>query len=160
MAANVSRAGAEGIDLPLTDAAGDTLVVPDVDVAVTCTEGVMTRLALELRVPFEVYQRIADSGTFHLEPEHRGKSFRPLEPGAEVELELELASALVARLGGDAGIDHAAGAIGLLMRLAEEASPDEPLLQASSWYAMHVAQGSGALKTGYATTWTKAGKLG
>jgi hypothetical protein len=160
VAATVSRAGAEGIDLPLTDAAGDTLVVPDVDVAVTCNEGVMNRLALEIRVPFEIYQRIADTGTFHLQPEHRGKSFHPLQPGSEVELELELASALVARLSGDAGIDHAAGAIGLLMRLAEEASPDEPLLRASSWYAMHVKQGGGALKAGYSTSWSQAGKLG
>src|SRR5688572_21467375 len=117
--ANVSRASAEGIDLPLACSDGRTLVLPDVGVAVVSDAGEVQRLVLEVTVGFDMYEALVAAPLFHLEPEHRGPTFASFDEAREVEIELALAPALLGHLV-DSGVDNAATAIGTLMRLARE----------------------------------------
>src|SRR5262245_24063516 len=98
MAARVERAGVTGIDLPLRLPGGGRFIIEAAEVVLTFDGHRLARLALELELPFAVYRTVDEQQLFHLEPEARGQSFQPLDPGAPVKLEIELASALVARL--------------------------------------------------------------
>src|SRR5262245_30160081 len=152
----VTRASAEGIDLPLACADGRTLVLPDVGIAVVAEQGDVQRVVLEVTVGFDVYQAIVDAPLFHLEPEHRGPSMASFDERREVELELALDPSQVARLVRD-GVGNAAQAIGTLMRLAREDDEHEPILRAGCWYALHAKQvRDDGLKVGYATSWTQS----
>jgi len=158
---HVEHAAAEGFEFRFRMPDGQTLVVPSLDMSVASDSEQLRGVTLALRVAYEVYELIDEAALFHLEPEHRGKHGNVwFDNTRDVELDVGLSATLVERLGDTVGTT-ADAAVFEFIRMAEQAGPDEPVLDCANWYALNVKQDQGGgLKTGYATTWAKADRLG
>lgn len=160
--AKVRRAHASDVTLPLSMPDGDTFVVPELNMAVTVNDDYqLEAVVLELKVSHELYSRIETSAMFHLERDNRGQNFAmSFDASRDVELDISLATNLVERLAAE-GADDAAMVLMAFMDISQAASPDEPILSGASWYALNVKQDQGSgMKTGYATSWADADRLG
>ncbi len=107
----------------------------------------LAEVRLAFAVNADVWRRIDADALFHLTPEARGPVFAGgFQPG-DVELDVRLARAslpLVA-LRAETAADAA--------RLFAGSRPTDELARTESWYALHVKQPLGRLKTGFRTVW-------
>ena len=149
--------------LTLRQPSGETLIVKALEIAVDTINGSPTACILTFEVSFEVYQHIDSQALFHLKPEVREKIFEEFKPDKNIEIEIKLADELLPNL-----IQEAVTATEVANNLLKinNTMPSSPLLITESWYGLYVKQeislppefGSGSLKTGYSTSWSKSEK--
>ncbi len=147
--------------LTLRQPSGDSIIVEAVEIAVDVISGSLTACIFTFEVSFQLYQHIDSQALFHLDPEVRGPIADKFTANKNIEIEVKLAEELLPTL-----IQKGKTATEVTNYLLEinKTQTDSPLLQTESWYGLYVKQevplprefGSGTLKTGYSTTWSKS----
>ena len=147
--------------LTLRQPSGESIIVEAMEIAVDAINDSPTACIFTFEVSFELYQYIDSQALFHLDPKVRGPIADKFTPDKNIEIEVKLAEELLPTLTQEA--KTATEVANYLLKI-NNTMPDSPLLATESWYGLYVKQeiplppefGTGNLKTGYSTTWSKS----
>ena len=147
--------------LTLRQPSGKKLIVEATEIAVDAVSGSPTVCYFTFEVSFKLYQHIDSQALFHLDPEVQGPMVDEFTADKNIEIEVKLAAEFLPTLTEQA--KTATEVANYLLEINNN-QPDSALLKTENWYGLYVKQkvtlppefGSGTLKTGYSTTWSKS----